>query len=78
MVLPEAAAGSDLVCRFHLDPGTLTVEVEVSAEDAKADYDSFAWQVLSTLATRADAVADDGRFVVSLTMQPDPAGAGGH
>ena len=77
MVLPEAAPGSDLVCRFHLDPGALTVEVGVTAQDAKADFDSFAWQVLSTLASQADAVARDGQFLVSLTMQPDLGGAGG-
>ena len=76
MVLPEAAADTDLVCRFHLAPGTLTVEVEVTAETADPDYDSFAWQVLSTLATSADADTAEGRFRISLTMQPEPAGVG--
>ena len=76
MVLPEAAAETDLVCRFHLSPGTLTVEVEVTAETADPDYDSFAWQVLSTLATSADADTAEGRFRISLTMQPEPAGVG--
>ena len=77
MVLPEASEGSDLLCRFHLSPGLLTVEVEVTSQDAKPDYDSFAWQVLSTLATSAAADADSGRFAISLTMQPDPSGGGG-
>ena len=77
MVLPEATAGSELLCRFHLEPGALTVTVEVSStEPPEPDYDSFAWQVLSTLATNASAEAEAGRFAVSLTMQPEAAGAG--
>ena len=77
MVLPEADAESDLVCRFFMTPGTLTVQVEVTAaRPAEPDYDSFAWQVLSTLATSAEAATEDGRFAVSLTMEPEPSGGG--
>ena len=76
LVLPEASEGSDLVCRFHLSPGSLKVEVEVSAEQASPDYDSFAWQVLSTLATGAEADTANGRFAISLTMQPEASGTG--
>ena len=77
MVLPEADPGSDLQCRFTLAPGTLTVTVEVAAAQAPTpDYDSFAWQVLSTLATSASADSEGGRFAVSLTMAPEPSGAG--
>jgi len=77
MVLPEADAESDLVCRFFMTPGMLTVEVEVaSARPGTPDYDSFAWQVLSTLATSAEAATAEGRFSVSLTMEPEPSGAG--
>jgi serine/threonine-protein kinase RsbW len=60
-----------------MTPGSLTVRVEVmAAAPATPDYDSFAWQVLSTLATAADAEASDGRFAVSVTMQPETSGAG--
>ncbi len=77
MVLPEADAETDLVCRFFMTPGALTVEVEVaSARPGTPDYDSFAWQVLSTLATSAEAATAEGRFSVSLTMEPEPSGAG--
>jgi serine/threonine-protein kinase RsbW len=77
MVLPEADPGSDLQCRFTLAPGTLTVTVEVAASQPPTpDYDSFAWQVLSTLATSASADSEGGRFAVSLTMAPEPSGAG--
>ena len=75
MVLPEAGEGSDLLCLFFLAPGQLTVQVEVtSTHPVDPDYDSFAWQVLSTLATSAEATSDEGRFSVSLTMQPVGAG----
>ena len=53
----------------------LTVEV-TSSQPPEPDYDSFAWQVLSTLATTASAAAASGRFSVTLTMQPDPSGVG--
>jgi serine/threonine-protein kinase RsbW len=70
MVLPEADEGSQLVCTYHLAPGRLTVVVAVSAADPDGpEYDSFAWQVLSTLATHAEAEASNGRFSVTLTME---------
>ena len=54
MVLPEADAGHrpDLP-RSTCAPGALTVAVERHGADAgEPDYDSFAWQVLTTLATQ--------------------------
>jgi serine/threonine-protein kinase RsbW len=75
MVLPEAQPGTDLLCLFFLAPGELTVKVEVtSAQPVEPDYDSFAWQVLSTLATSAAAESGAETFSVSLTMQPVGAG----
>ncbi len=47
-----------------------------AAEPAGPEYDSFAWQVLSTMATRAEAEASGGRFSVSLTMESGVPGAG--
>ena len=70
MVLPEADPGSDLTCEFFLSPGELRIAVSVAATQALApDYDSFAWQVLSTLATSATAESRGGRFVVTMTMK---------
>ena len=40
------------------------------------EYDSFAWQVLSTMATDAEADASGGRFAVRLTMESGVPGAG--
>ena len=69
MVLEVADAGSDLIGRFVLAPGEMTVSVGVSAESpGEPDYASFAWQVLTTLATRAQVDASGGRFTVSLTV----------
>jgi len=70
MVLPEADEAADLVCQFFMRPGRLTVTVGVdSTHGALPDYDSFAWQVLTTLATSASADAKDGRFTITLTME---------
>jgi serine/threonine-protein kinase RsbW len=77
LVLPEADEGSDLVCRFQMDPGRLTITVTVTATDPPTiDRDSFGWQVLTTLATEADVETDSGEFTVRVTMVSDLAGAG--
>jgi serine/threonine-protein kinase RsbW len=77
MVLPESAVDTDLTCAFFLTSDSLTVEVSVEASaPVQPDYDSFAWQVLSTLATRAEAESSDGRFSVRLSMEPGEPGYG--
>ena len=69
LVLENADEDSDLVCNFHLAPGRLVVAVTVSAaQEPELDLDSFAWQVLSTLATSAETSSQDGLFTVSMTM----------
>src|SRR6476659_7913029 len=77
MVLPEADEASDLLCRFFMRPGELTAPVGVSSPQTavEPDYDSFAWQVLTTLATSAEAQAASGQFTVSLTMESGHLGA---
>ncbi len=77
MVLPEAADGSPLDCQFHLSPDELTISVSVtSTGQVEPDYDSFAWQVLSTLASSAEVDQTGGRFTVRLAMRSSAAGAG--
>ncbi len=72
MVLPEADPGGPLLAEFFLAPSLLTVRVTVSgSEIGKPDYDSFAWQVLDTLASTAMAEADGTTFVVTLTMEAE-------
>ncbi len=78
MVLPVAEPDSRLTCSYFLAPGRLAVEVAVSAAAASApEYDSFAWQVLSTMATRAEADTSEGRFAIRLTMESGVPSAGG-
>jgi serine/threonine-protein kinase RsbW len=79
LVLEHADEGGDLVCTFHLAPGELVVTVTASAAAAPApDLDSFAWQVLSTLATSSDIASVDSHVTVSMTMRSSaPATAGG-
>ncbi|WP_395692545.1 anti-sigma factor [Nocardioides sp.] len=74
MVLPEAAPGSDLTCHFFMTHAALTVSVGVDVDHAVTpDLDSFAWQVLTTLATHATAENIDGTFVITLTMESGPS-----
>ena len=76
MVLPEADESSDLVSEFRLAPGRLTISVGVLTQRTpEPDYDSFAWQVLNTLASSASLETGGGRFVVTLTMQAGHLGA---
>jgi serine/threonine-protein kinase RsbW len=78
LVLPEAEPGSDLVCEFFMRPGELTIQVGVSSEHGTPpDEDSFAWQVLTTLATKASASTDDHRLTITFSMrsaiqEPEP------
>ena len=70
MVLERAEPGGDLVCAYHLAPGRLTMTLTVTADQPDdPDYESFAWQVLSTLAADASAEATPDAFTVSLTME---------
>ncbi|GAB3258687.1 ATP-binding protein [Nocardioides dilutus] len=70
LVLRPAATGTDMTCRFYLDPGRLTVAVDVESSTATLpDPEGFAWQVLTTLAGDATASVADGRYQITLTMQ---------
>ena len=70
LLLPEAEPGSDLVCEFFMRPGELTIQVRVPSQQATPpDQDSFAWQVLNTLATKASASTDDRRLTITFSMR---------
>jgi serine/threonine-protein kinase RsbW len=70
LVLPEAETGSDLLCAFFMRPGELTVSVGVAArQPALPDEDSFAWQVLTTLAAAASASTDGGRLTITFALR---------
>ena len=77
-MLPAAAEGTDMTCRFYMDHGRLTVVVAVESTTATTpDPDGFAWQVLTTLAGDASASVDDGRYEITLTMQSETRDATG-
>jgi serine/threonine-protein kinase RsbW len=77
MVLPAASADADLTCEFFMRPGAITVSLGVPVDNpVDPQYDSFAWQVLTTLATDATADTGGGRFTVSVTMEPGNVGSG--
>ena len=76
LVLPEADPGTDLVAEYFLGNARLTVRVSVSGSDiGTPDYDSFAWQVLDTLAGNAAAEVADGHFAVTLSMESEAVNA---
>ena len=81
MVLEQADPGSDLVCLARLAPGRMVLSVSVAAAGAVPDLQSFAWQVLTTLAADADIDTAGGRYTVTMTMvsslEPSPAPATG-
>jgi serine/threonine-protein kinase RsbW len=78
LVLPEALPGGDLEADFRQTSGTLTVSVRVpTAGRSEPDYESFAWQVLSTLATEATAAADDRTLAVTFSSDSSLASIDG-
>ena len=78
LVLPEAAEGTDMTCRFYMDHGRLTVVVDVESTTATApDPDGFAWQVLTTLAGDASASVEHGHYEIALTMESETRDATG-
>jgi serine/threonine-protein kinase RsbW len=78
LVLPEALPDGDLEAEFRQSAGTLTVSVRVTTlAHTEPDYESFAWQVLSTLAAEATAAADDHHLEVTFSADSSLAGSQG-
>jgi serine/threonine-protein kinase RsbW len=78
LVLPEATPGGDLEAEFRLLPGSLVVSVSVPTEGARApDHDSFAWQVLNTLATSTRATSGDDHLEITFASESSVPGGGG-
>ena len=69
LALPEADEGTSLTAEFFLSTSHLTVSVAVTGADVRPpDRDSFAWQVLDTLASGVTAEVLDGRLAIVLTV----------
>jgi serine/threonine-protein kinase RsbW len=74
LVIPEADPGVDLVASFWFARGSMTVELQAEAiDDPPLDTESFAWQVLDTMAQDASAGSEDGRFRVRFTVTSEVA-----
>jgi serine/threonine-protein kinase RsbW len=70
LVLPDATPGGDLNAEFSLEPGILTITVSVPTDGPREpDYESFAWQVLSTLTTSAAAGGDAAHVEVTFSTE---------
>ena len=70
MVLDEADEHADLVCGFRLAPGELSLECSTTSSSPSApDYDSFGWQVLTTLTTDASVDARPGSYTIRITVR---------
>jgi serine/threonine-protein kinase RsbW len=69
LVIAEADPGTDVVCGFHFSPGHLTLDLSVTAIDnPEVDRESFAWQVLETMADDVSATSESGIFRVGFSM----------
>ena len=56
MLLPQAAKGRDLTCRFHLDADALEVTVSMPTTNGSLpERETFSWTVLTALAGQVDA-----------------------
>ncbi|NPD05772.1 anti-sigma factor [Nocardioides sp. zg-1308] len=69
LAIPAADPGTDLVAQFVFGRGSMTVVLETEArDDPPLDTESFAWQVLDTMAQDASAGSEAGRFRVRFTV----------
>jgi serine/threonine-protein kinase RsbW len=71
MLLPVAAAGGELTCRFEIGVDALAVEVSVPTDGTVQlpSAQSFAWQVLTALAADVTATAVAGRAAIRLASR---------
>jgi len=73
LALPGAEEGSSLRAEFFLESTQLTVSVTVTGSELEPpDQESFAWQVLDTLAAGATSRIADGRLAIVLSVGAEP------
>jgi serine/threonine-protein kinase RsbW len=76
MLLPQAAQGTQLSCRFELVDDALDVKIAMpTSQGSLPSRGTFAWTVLTALAGVVDAGVDDDRTVwISLHKRRGLAG----
>lgn len=69
LLLEVAAPGATLDTVFSLSPGSVRAQLSVSTvTGASLDTNSFAWQVLNTLATSCAVTSVDDEITLTLTV----------
>ena len=69
LLLPLAGEGSDLHATYDLGRETLVVHLGLTRpRTSHVDQGSFAWQVLTTLASECALRADDDAVTIDLTV----------
>ena len=67
LLMPRAADEAQLVCAFTVEPDALRLDVALQTTDgALPSRDTFAWTVLTALATEVDARAEAGTVHISM------------
>ena len=71
ILLPMAAAGADVTCKFGVTPTALAIDVSVPLKPGETlpGTESFSWQVLTALAGQVAASTADGVAVIQLTKK---------
>ncbi len=71
ILIPLAARGADVTCRFTVTANSLCIEVSVPASDTDRlpGNSSFSWQVLTALAGEVSADGRDGYATIRLTKR---------
>ena len=75
LLLPLAAADSNIDACFTLAPTTLTVEASVRSARTEAEIDrsGFAWTVLTALASEVGVNSGSGRASITVTKRREAA-----
>jgi serine/threonine-protein kinase RsbW len=78
MLLPNALETAQLLCRFELEPDTLSVTVTIPTTRGQLpERDTFSWTVLSALAGDVDTGTTEDREVwIRLRKRRSPIGNG--
>jgi serine/threonine-protein kinase RsbW len=71
ILLPMAAPGADVTCKFGVTPSALSIDVSVPlrAGQTLPGTESFSWQVLTALAGQVAAISTEGVAVIQLTKK---------